>query len=116
MVEQGGRGVLVCAITHVDIRERDTDISRHGTMQQEVTPSSTRCRAGGSVSGEAFRTHGIVVGEVLTSTYCRCIDTGMLAFGARRPFDTSRPPATVSEGQAKDIESGSRCARNSEAP
>jgi len=32
--------------------------------------------------GEAFRTLGIKVGEVLSSPYCRCMDTGALAFGA----------------------------------
>jgi phosphohistidine phosphatase SixA len=31
--------------------------------------------------GEDFERLGIPVGEVLTSPYCRCVDTGMLAFG-----------------------------------
>jgi broad specificity phosphatase PhoE len=31
--------------------------------------------------GEAFRQNGIVVGEVLSSPRCRCLDTGRLAFG-----------------------------------
>lgn len=31
--------------------------------------------------GEAFRQHGIVVGKVLSSPRCRCLDTGRLAFG-----------------------------------
>ena len=31
--------------------------------------------------GEAFRKLGIKVGDVLTSPYCRCVDTGKLAFG-----------------------------------
>ena len=31
--------------------------------------------------GEAFRQHGIVVGGVLSSPRCRCMDTGRLAFG-----------------------------------
>ena len=51
--------------------------------------------------GEAFREHGITVGEVLTSPYCRCIDTGKLAFGRATPVQYLRPPGTVSEDQAK---------------
>ena len=31
--------------------------------------------------GEAFRQHGITVGEVLSSPRCRCLDTARLAFG-----------------------------------
>jgi broad specificity phosphatase PhoE len=31
--------------------------------------------------GEAFRAHGIVVGAVLSSPRCRCLDTARLAFG-----------------------------------
>jgi broad specificity phosphatase PhoE len=31
--------------------------------------------------GEAFRERGIVVGKVLSSPRCRCLDTGRLAFG-----------------------------------
>jgi len=31
--------------------------------------------------GEAFRAHGVAVDQVLTSGWCRCIDTASLAFG-----------------------------------
>lgn len=31
--------------------------------------------------GAAFRSHGIPVGEVLSSQWCRCVDTANLAFG-----------------------------------
>jgi phosphohistidine phosphatase SixA len=51
--------------------------------------------------GEAFRVHGIAVGKVLTSPYCRCIDTGKLAFGRATPVQYLRPPGAVSEDQAK---------------
>jgi len=37
----------------------------------------------------------------LTSPYCRCIDTGKLAFGRATPVRYLRPPGTVSEDQAK---------------
>jgi len=35
--------------------------------------------------GAAFKRLGIPVGAVMTSPYCRCIDTGMLAFGKATP-------------------------------
>jgi broad specificity phosphatase PhoE len=37
--------------------------------------------------GEAFRQHGIVVGRVLSSPRCRCLDTARLAFGRAEPWD-----------------------------
>jgi len=38
-------------------------------------------RAQATRLGEAFRTHGITVGRVLSSPRCRCMDTARLAFG-----------------------------------
>jgi len=38
-------------------------------------------RAQATKIGEAFRQNGIVVGTVLSSPRCRCLDTGRLAFG-----------------------------------
>lgn len=35
--------------------------------------------------GEAFRSRRIAVSEVLSSRWCRCIDTAMLAFGKAKP-------------------------------
>jgi phosphohistidine phosphatase SixA len=50
--------------------------------------------------GEAFHAHGIEVGEVLASPYCRCMDTGRLAFGRATAVQYLMPPGVVSEGQA----------------
>ena len=36
--------------------------------------------------GEAFREHGIIVGTILSSPRCRCLDTAQLAFGAAEPW------------------------------
>ncbi len=51
--------------------------------------------------GEAFRARGITVGRVLSSRWCRCLETARLAFGRAEPFppldsifgDRSRGPA-----------------------
>jgi len=50
--------------------------------------------------GEAFRAHGIAVGEVFSSPYCRCMDTGKLAFGRATAVEYLKPPGAVSESQA----------------
>jgi phosphohistidine phosphatase SixA len=36
--------------------------------------------------GEAFRAHGVPVGEVRASQWCRCLETARLAFGAAVPW------------------------------
>ena len=35
--------------------------------------------------GEAFRARGIIVARVLSSPWCRCMETARLAFGAAEP-------------------------------
>jgi phosphohistidine phosphatase SixA len=42
---------------------------------------SEKGRSQAVLMGEAFRKLGIPVGEVLSSPYCRCLETGKLAFG-----------------------------------
>jgi uncharacterized protein YaiI (UPF0178 family) len=37
----------------------------------------------------------------LTSPYCRCVDTGRLAFGRATSVQYLKPPGVVSEDQAK---------------
>lgn len=37
--------------------------------------------------GESFQMLGIEVGQVLTSPYCRCVETGKLAFGRAEPSE-----------------------------
>jgi broad specificity phosphatase PhoE len=36
--------------------------------------------------GEAFRARAVPVGEVLSSPWCRCLETGRLAFGRAEPW------------------------------
>lgn len=37
--------------------------------------------------GEAFRAHQVPVGRVMSSRFCRCIDTAALAFGRVEPWE-----------------------------
>ena len=97
-LKQGGKVVLL-RHTHVDIREGIGHLAP-GNCAEEVNLSPSGVEQAKRI-GEAFRAHGIAVGEVLTSPYCRCIDTGRLAFGHATPVQYLQPPGVVSEDQAK---------------
>jgi phosphohistidine phosphatase SixA len=97
-LKQGGKVVLL-RHTHVDIGEGIGHLAP-GNCAQEVNLSSRGIVQAKRI-GEAFHAHGIAVGEVLTSPYCRCIDTGRLAFGRATPVQYLKPPGVVSEDQAK---------------
>ena len=59
--------------------------------------------------GETFRVHGVEVGQVLSSEWCRCVDTATLAFGAVEPWpalnsffrDASTDAAQTAEVRAR---------------
>ena len=97
-LKQGGK-VILLRHTHVDIREGIGHLAP-GNCAEEVNLSSNGVEQAKRI-GEAFRAHGIAVGEVLTSPYCRCIDTGKLAFGRATSVEYLKPPGVVSEDQAK---------------
>src|SRR6202790_3559622 len=97
-LKQGGK-VILLRHTHVDIREGMGRLAP-GNCAAEVNLSSRGVEQARRI-GEAFRAHGVVVGEVLTSPYCRCIDTGELAFGHATPVQYLMPPGILSDSQAK---------------
>jgi phosphohistidine phosphatase SixA len=95
---QGGK-VILLRHAHVDIREGIGRLAP-GNCAAEVKLSSRGVEQARRI-GEAFRAHGIAVAEVLTSPYCRCIDTGRLAFGRATVVQYLLPPGVVSDSQAK---------------
>ena len=97
-LKQGGK-VILLRHTHVDIREAIGHLAPENCAE-EVNLSSRGVEQAKRI-GEAFRAHSIAVGEVLSSPYCRCIDTGKLAFGRAKSVQYLRPPGSVSEDQAK---------------
>lgn len=97
-LKQGGK-VILLRHAHVDIREGIGRLAP-GNCAAEVNLSSRGVKQAKRI-GEAFRAHGIAVGEVLTSPYCRCIETGKLAFGRATAVEYLMPPGVVSESQAK---------------
>ena len=97
-LKQGGK-IILLRHTHVDIREGIGHLAP-GNCAEEANLSASGVEQAKRI-GEAFRAHGIAVGEVLTSPYCRCIDTGKLAFGRATSVQYLKPPGVVSEDQAK---------------
>ena len=97
-LKQGGK-VILLRHTQVDIREGIGRLTP-GNCADEVNLSSRGVEQAKRI-GETFRVHGVVVGEVLTSPYCRCIDTGKLAFGRATIVQYLKPPGVVSGDQAK---------------
>jgi phosphohistidine phosphatase SixA len=97
-LKAGGK-VILLRHTHVDIREGIGHLAP-GNCAEEVNLSASGVEQAKRI-GEAFRAHGIVVGEVLSSPYCRCMDTGKLAFGRATSVQYLKPPGVGSEDQAK---------------
>ena|SRR5215813_9585402 len=95
-LKTGGKVVLMRHAL-VDMREGMAHLAP-GNCAEEVNLSSRGIEQAKSI-GEAFRAHSIPVGEVLTSPYCRCIDTGNLAFGRATPVQYLMPPGVLSDGQ-----------------
>jgi phosphohistidine phosphatase SixA len=66
-------------------------------------------RAQAARIGEAFRANGVAVERVLSSGWCRCVDTATLAFGAAEVWpplhsffrDAATEPAQTAEARAR---------------
>ena len=97
-LKQGGK-VILLRHTHVDIREGIGRLAP-GNCAEAVNLSASGAEQAKRI-GEAFRAHGVAVGEVLTRPYCRCIDTSRLAFGRVTAVEYLMPPGVVSDSQAK---------------
>lgn len=67
--------------------------------------------------GEAFRQHGIAVGDVLSSPRCRCLDTGRLAFGRVQSWEPLQGALGASERRQRQLtEIRQRVAGHHEGP
>ncbi len=78
-LQSGGLVLMMrhAATTPEQDRAEDVDLSDCST-QRGLSEEGRRQAA---AIGEAFRDLQIPVGQVLSSPYCRCVDTGRLAFG-----------------------------------
>ena len=96
-LKEGGK-VILLRHAHVVIGEGIGKLSP-GNCAEEINLSPGGVEQAKRI-GEAFRAHGIAIGEVLSSPYCRCLDTGRLAFGHATAVQYLKPPGVVSEAQA----------------
>lgn len=97
-LKRGGKVVLL-RHAHIDVREGIGRLAP-GNCAAEVNLSPRGVEQAKRI-GEAFRAHGIAVGEVFSSPYCRCIDTGRLAFGRASAVQYLMPPGAIPDEQAK---------------
>lgn len=73
-----------------------------GDCNQEMNLSQVG-RAQAQKIGELFRKHGIPVGDVLASPYCRTMDTAKIAFGNAKPSEALRLLEALPPAQAEQI-------------
>jgi phosphohistidine phosphatase SixA len=78
-LQQGGYVIYFrhAATEHDQIDAEQVDFTRCETQRNLSAIGRAQMRD----IGQAFQTLGILVAQVLTSPYCRCIDSGQLAFG-----------------------------------
>jgi len=88
LVDALRNGGLVILLRHMStdsvVPEAGTHDDRDCASQRNL---DERGRREAKELGAAFERLGIPVGVVLTSPYCRCVDTGNLAFGKGTPSD-----------------------------
>ena len=60
-------------------------------------------RAQAARVGEAFRQRGIAVGVVLSSPRCRCLDTGRLAFGHAKAWESLQGALSDTERRQRQL-------------
>jgi len=86
LVEALRAGGLVILMRHMST---DSFVPAQGTHDDQDCTSqrnlSEQGRRAAEAVGAAIKKLGIPIGKVLTSPYCRCIDTGKLAFGKATP-------------------------------
>lgn len=97
---RGGGQIVLLRHAATDMQQRDqmgaplADCSRQRNLTDDGREDSR-------LIGEAFRARGLPVGRVLSSAYCRCLDTARLAFGRAEPWLALQQSLTDTEVQAQ---------------
>lgn len=82
-LKSGSRVVFIRhAVTDPGVGDPDGFVIGDCSTQRNL---SAQGRADAKAIGDAFRSRAIRVSEVLTSRWCRCVDTATLAFGKATP-------------------------------
>ena len=97
---RGGGQVVLLRHAATDMQQRDQVEAPLGdcSRQRNLTDDG---REDSRLIGAAFRTRGVPVGRVLSSGYCRCLDTARLAFGRVEPWLALQQSLTDTEVQAQ---------------
>ncbi len=100
-LKQGGKVVLM---RHAQVDRSKGHGTRHipGDCSQEFNLSPAG-RAQAKKVGELFRKHGIAIGDVLASPYCRTMDTAKLAFGNAKSSEALRLLEVLPPAQADQV-------------
>lgn len=87
LLKSGGQVVLMRhTVTTPGVGDPDGMTLNDCSTQRNLTDEG---RAHATRIGQAFRTRGVTVGEVLSSPWCRCLDTARLAFGSSPQVSTA---------------------------
>lgn len=100
-LKDGGKVVLM---RHAAVERGKVSGLRHvpGDCSQELNLSQAG-RTQAKKVGESFRQHGIVIGDVLASPFCRTMDTAKLAFGKAKASEALRLLEALPPGQADQV-------------
>ncbi len=100
-LKQGGKVVLM---RHAAVDRSKGHGTRHtpGDCSQEFNLSQGG-RAQAKKVGESFRQHGIVIGDVLASPFCRTMETAKLAFGKAKASEALRLIEALPPAQADQV-------------
>ena len=96
----GGAQVVLIRHAATDMSQRDeagaplSDCARQRNLTEDG-------REDARLIGAAFRARGVPVGRVLSSDYCRCLETAQLAFGRAAPWLALQQSLTDAEVQAR---------------
>jgi phosphohistidine phosphatase SixA len=87
LLKAGGQVVLMRhAITTPGVGDPQGMVLTDCSTQRNL---SDQGRAHARQIGQAFRSHGVSVAQVLSSPWCRCLETARLAFGADPEISTA---------------------------
>ena len=104
LVSEMSGGGLILYIRHAatDHSQSDRDLTdlRNCAMQRNLSEEG---KAETRIMGQAIAAFGVPIGEVLSSPYCRAVDTAEIAFGRYEIVDDLRATFFTSEAETKRL-------------
>jgi broad specificity phosphatase PhoE len=101
MLQKGG---YVIYLRHAETNRNEVDVDRVNLKNCKTQRNlSEKGRQQSIVMGQAFRALGIKVAKVVTSPYCRSVDTGKLAFGEITTSDNLRTSVSGNQEETESL-------------